>query len=61
MPTWLVVIIVIAAILVVGAAAWFVVAEQRRRRLRETFGPEYDRAVKEHENPRKPNASFRRG
>lgn len=52
MPTWLVVIIVIAAILVVGAAAWFVVAEQRRRRLRETFGPEYDRAVKEHENPR---------
>ncbi|EME53134.1 hypothetical protein [Amycolatopsis decaplanina] len=52
MSTWLVIIIVIAAILAVGAAAWFVIAGQRRRRLRETFGPEYDRAVKEHESPR---------
>ncbi|WP_181776441.1 hypothetical protein [Amycolatopsis pittospori] len=52
MPTWLVIIIVIVAILVVGAAAWFVITEQRKRRLRERFGPEYDRAVKEHESPR---------
>ncbi|OXM49271.1 hypothetical protein [Amycolatopsis alba] len=52
MSTWLVIIIVVAAVLVVGAAAWFVIAGQRRRRLRETFGPEYDRAVKEHESPR---------
>ncbi|RSN55987.1 hypothetical protein DMH01_29675 [Amycolatopsis sp. WAC 04182] len=52
MPTWLVIIIVIAAILVVGVAAWFVLAEQRKRRLRDTFGPEYDRAVEEHESPR---------
>ncbi|WP_414940100.1 hypothetical protein [Amycolatopsis sp. cmx-11-51] len=52
MPTWLVIIIVIAAVLVVGATAWFVIQGQRRRRLQETFGPEYERAVKEHENPR---------
>ncbi len=52
MPTWLVIIIVIAAILVVGAAVWFVMQDRRRKRLRETFGPEYERAVKEHESPR---------
>ncbi|RZQ60949.1 hypothetical protein [Amycolatopsis suaedae] len=52
MPTWLVVLIVIVAIVVVAAVGWLVLRELRRKRLREKFGPEYDRAVHEHDDPR---------
>ncbi|GAA1991240.1 hypothetical protein [Amycolatopsis minnesotensis] len=52
MPTWLVIVIVVIAIVVVGAVAWLVRQEAQRKRLREKFGPEYERTVETHENPR---------
>lgn len=47
-----VVVIVVAAILIAVAAA------NRRRRLREKFGPEYDRAVTEHGSRREAEAEL---
>lgn len=46
MSNWLVVVLVIVIIVVVGLAVYGAVAT-RRRRLRERFGPEYDRVVAE--------------
>jgi hypothetical protein len=48
----IIVVIVVAAVLVVVAAA------NRRRRLRERFGPEYDRAVTEHGSRREAEADL---
>lgn len=45
--------IAVLAVLAVLAAAWVYVQQQRRVRLRERFGPEYDRAVKETGAPEK--------
>ena len=36
---------VAAALIVAGIIAWWIVREQRSRRLRQTFGPEYDRTL----------------
>jgi hypothetical protein len=52
MPTWLIVVIVIVAVAVLGAVIWLVTQEMQRKRLQQRFGPEYDRAVKESDNPR---------
>ncbi|NBH04082.1 hypothetical protein [Amycolatopsis sp. SID8362] len=52
MPTWLIVVIVIVAIAVLGAVIWLVTQEMQRKRLQQRFGPEYDRAVEESDNPR---------
>jgi len=51
----MIVLIAIAVIAVVGAAAIGFVTSRRRRRvkLRETFGPEYDRVVRREGDPRK--------
>jgi hypothetical protein len=38
-------LIVAAAVVVIGLIAWYFIEQRRRRHLRETFGPEYDRAV----------------
>lgn len=46
------VVLVVVLVIVVIAAAWFVGRLSRRRRLRERFGPEYDRSVKEADNRR---------
>ena len=48
----IIVVIVVAAILVVVAVA------NRRRRLRERFGPEYDRAITEHGSRREAEADL---
>jgi hypothetical protein len=48
----IIVVVVVAAVLVVAAAA------NRRRRLRERFGPEYDRAVTEHGSRREAEADL---
>ena len=48
----IVVVIIVAAVLVAVAAA------NRRRRLRERFGPEYDRAVSEHGSRREAEAEL---
>jgi hypothetical protein len=46
MPTWVWIIIVLAAaILIAGAVAAYVARQRQTERLRERFGPEYDRAV----------------
>ena len=46
MSTGITVIIIVAVVIVVAAAAG-VIYDMRRRRLRERFGPEYDRLVEE--------------
>jgi hypothetical protein len=50
MSTGIVVVIVIVVLVVIGAVAYAAQAQARRRGLRKRFGPEYDRAVNEHEN-----------
>jgi hypothetical protein len=46
MPTWAwIIIAVAAAILIAGAVAAYIARKNRTERLRERFGPEYDRAV----------------
>ncbi|GAB3151936.1 hypothetical protein GCM10027258_52080 [Amycolatopsis stemonae] len=52
MPTWLIVLIVVVAVAVLGAVIWLVTQEMQRKRLQQRFGPEYDRAVEESDNPR---------
>ena len=46
MPTWAWIVIIVAAVLIVAAVAASAAARKRRTsRLREGFGPEYDRTV----------------
>ncbi len=45
MPVWGLILIVVAALIVVGAAAWLIAERRRSQRLRERFGPEYNRLV----------------
>jgi len=52
MSTGATVLLVIVLVVVIGAAAWFVVQQAKRRRLRERFGPEYDRRIKETDDRR---------
>ena len=47
MDAWIWIVVIAAAIVVIGAIAWYVVRDRRTRGLRETFGPEYDRAVED--------------
>lgn len=51
---WLV--MAVLAVLAVAALAWTYMQRQRRVRLREQFGPEYDRTVKEVGTPEKAEA-----
>jgi len=46
----LVVVLVIALIVVIGVAAWLYMQKRRTEELRTSFGPEYDRAVRDHED-----------
>jgi len=52
MPTWLTVVIIVVAIAVIGTVIWLAMQEMQRKRLRQRFGPEYDRAVEQADNPR---------
>ncbi|RJQ81818.1 hypothetical protein D5S17_04400 [Pseudonocardiaceae bacterium YIM PH 21723] len=52
MPTWLTVVIVVVVVALVAAVGWLVFQETQRRRLREKFGPEYDRVVQESDSSR---------
>lgn len=52
MSTVVVVVIVIVVLAVIGAIAYFAQAQARRRSLQQRFGPEYDRAVEKHDNPK---------
>jgi len=46
MPWWVWVLIGIGILVVLGLAAWGAYRKRRSERLRETFGPEYDRTVR---------------
>lgn len=52
MSTVAVVVIVIVVLVVLAVAGYFARAQARRRGLQQRFGPEYDRAVKDHESAR---------
>ena len=45
MPVWAWVLIAIGVVALVILVAWRLVTQQRTRRLRERFGPEYERTV----------------
>lgn len=47
MDTWVWIVLAVVAVAIVAAVAWWLTRERRSRRLRETFGPEYDRTVTE--------------
>jgi ABC-type nickel/cobalt efflux system permease component RcnA len=48
MDTWIWLVLVAALIIVVAALAWMLTRQRRSERLRDNFGPEYDRAVAQH-------------
>jgi hypothetical protein len=52
MDTPLVIVLVIALIVVIGVGAWLYLQRRRTAGLRESFGPEYDRARQEHPDQR---------
>ncbi|MFB9836204.1 hypothetical protein [Actinoallomurus acaciae] len=52
MSTVVVVVIVIVVLVVLAVAGYFARAQARRRGLQQRFGPEYDRAVEDHESTR---------
>jgi hypothetical protein len=59
-PDWVWIVIVVAALAALALALWAVTARRRRERLRGRFGPEYDRAVTEHESRREAEAELAR-
>ena len=50
------VVVVVVAILALAAVAWLYTTKQRSARLKQRFGPEYDRAVREVGTPGKAEA-----
>jgi len=54
--TWTIVAIVAAVVVALGA--WFAIETRRRRRLRERFGPEYERTVHDIGNVRRAEATL---
>lgn len=48
MPIWAWILIAIAVVAVIALVAWTVWSRQRSKRLREQFGPEYERTMTEH-------------
>ncbi|GAB3970725.1 hypothetical protein GCM10029978_044610 [Actinoallomurus acanthiterrae] len=59
MSTAAVAVIVIVAVLVIAALGLLASRQQQRRRLRERFGPEYDRAVERHSSTREAEQELR--
>src|SRR3954447_23162195 len=47
MDLWQIIVIGVAALVVVGVVLWIMHTRQRSKHLREHFGPEYDRTVRE--------------
>jgi cytoskeletal protein RodZ len=52
MPGWVWVLIAIAVVVVLGVVVWQALARRRTERLRDRFGPEYDRTIGTAENRR---------
>ncbi len=53
-----IVIAIVVAVIIVAAAAAYFAMDARRRRLRQRFGPEYERLAGEHESRRKAEAEL---
>ena len=47
MDAWIWIVVAAVALLIVAAIVWMVMQRRRTEQLRESFGPEYDRAVRE--------------
>ncbi len=60
MPSWAWVLIVIAAVAVIAVAVWAMTGRRRTERLRERYGPEYDRTVHEEGRRRAAEAELER-
>jgi hypothetical protein len=58
-----IIILIVAAVIVVAAAAYFYSRQRRSKLLREHFGPEYDRVVRQERNVRRAEGvlEFREG
>jgi len=52
MPGWVWVLIAIAVVVLLGVVMWQALARRRTERLRDRFGPEYDRTIGTAENRR---------
>ncbi|MEU8207479.1 hypothetical protein [Streptosporangium sp. NPDC049046] len=52
MSTVIWVAVIVVAVVAIAAVGYFVMQQQRRHRLRDRFGPEYERTVQERENRR---------
>ena len=46
------IVVVAVAVLVVLAVVWMVTQQRRRAHLKDRFGPEYDQALRQHQDPR---------
>lgn len=58
MSTEILVAIVVVAIIAVGVVAWLYGQRRRSERLRDTFGPEYERTVEQVGDPKKAEADL---
>ncbi len=53
------IVILIGVLIIVAAVGLYLLQQRRSRRLRSHFGPEYDRAVREHGSPSKAEQALR--
>jgi hypothetical protein len=60
MPSWVWVIVAIVVVVAVALAVWAALRKRRTEGLRRQFGPEYDRAVDEADNPREAESELER-
>jgi cytoskeletal protein RodZ len=58
MPVWAWILIAIGAVIVLGVIAWQLVRQQRTRKLRDEFGPEYQRTVSSADSKREAEAEL---
>jgi hypothetical protein len=60
MPAWAWIVIAVAVLTVVAVLVWLAVGKRRTMRLRERFGPEYDRAIDSTERRRDAESELQR-
>jgi hypothetical protein len=58
LATWLWIVVALVILVVLAVAAWTILRGRRRQRLRQRFGPEYDRTVAEAGKPRRAEAEL---
>jgi hypothetical protein len=60
MATWVWVVVVVAVVVAaLAVVAWLLVSKRRSQELRQRFGPEYDRTVREHDTRGEAEAELR--